>query len=374
MPEVESRIGANSVDEILAEFDRLKDHFEDVNEATKQLIETILKEEGIIIHSVQARVKSRDKLKSKYCKSDRDYKCLSDISDIVGLRIITFYSDKLDQIVEIIGREFDQCGPLEDKRIGKPDTFGYSAIHMDCGYLPGRLNNAEYRRFADARFEIQITTILGHAWAEMHHPWYDELNSPTEEIRRFHRLAAVLELAEQEFLEIRKKKDDRERIASVRVAAKAPEIPITVESLQAFIEQKEIVAKTDDELSKILGRTVSNIATKDQLSHLARIVISAGIETTQDLEGKLTDAAPAVAEYVRLCMPVWIKAQGQLSDTFTKGFSIFHLSNLLVGRFGEERYRSFLESISRTAAPFLDVSKQVAIAGKVAEKYHILHD
>jgi ppGpp synthetase/RelA/SpoT-type nucleotidyltranferase len=374
MPVVESRVDAKSVTEVLAEFDRRKEYLEALSKATEQLIETILNEEQITIHSVQARVKKRKKVESKYCNHEKDYKCLDDMSDLVGLRIITYYSDKIDQIAEIINREFELLGPMDDKRKGKLDSFGYSAIHMDCKYSQGRIENTEYRRFAGMCFEIQITTVLGHAWAEMHHGWYDARNSPSEEERRFYRLAAVLELAEQEFLEIRKKKDQRELIASVRVAAKAPEIPITIESLQAFIEQKEIVAKTDDELSKILGRTVSNIATQDQLSHLARIVISAGIETTQDLEGKLTEAAPAVAEYVRLCMPVWIKAQGQISDTFTKGFSIFHLTNLLVGAFGEERYRSFLESISRTAHPFLDVSKQVAIAGKVAEKYHILHD
>jgi ppGpp synthetase/RelA/SpoT-type nucleotidyltranferase len=374
MPEVESRIGAHSVDKVLAEFDRLKEHFEDLNEATKQLIETILKEEGITIHSVQARVKSRDKLQSKYCKPDRDYKCLSDISDIVGLRIITFYSDKLDQIADIIGREFAQRGPLEDKRIGKPDTFGYSAIHMDCAYTPEQLARTEYRRFANTRFEIQITTIIGHAWAEMHHPWYDESDSPNDEVRRFHRLAAVLELAEQEFLEIRKKKDDRERIASVRVAAEAPKIPITADSLTAFIEQKDVVATVDGELATILGRTVGNVGTQSQIAHLARIVTSAGIETTQELEEMLTKAAPAVAEYVRLCLPIWRKAQGQLSDVFTHGFSIFHLGNLLVGALGEEKYGVFLESVGRVPHPFLDVREQVAIAKEVAQKYNILRD
>jgi hypothetical protein len=66
MPEVDLRVGAKSADEVLAEFDGLRGHFDDLREATKRLIETILAEEGITIHSVQARVKSRAKLKSKY--------------------------------------------------------------------------------------------------------------------------------------------------------------------------------------------------------------------------------------------------------------------------------------------------------------------
>src|ERR1017187_5407408 len=110
MPDVESREGAKSVDEVLAEFDCRKEQLVKLSDATVSLIETILKEERIAVQSVQARVKERNKLRSKYRKPDKDYKCLDDISDLVGFRIITYYSDKIDQIAEVIGREFAQCG------------------------------------------------------------------------------------------------------------------------------------------------------------------------------------------------------------------------------------------------------------------------
>ena len=34
---------------------------------------------------------------------------------------------------------------------------------------PRRLQLSEYRRFADLKIEIQVTTILRHAWAEIEH-------------------------------------------------------------------------------------------------------------------------------------------------------------------------------------------------------------
>jgi ppGpp synthetase/RelA/SpoT-type nucleotidyltranferase len=371
MPEVESRVGANTIDQVLAEFDLRKDHLADLSNATERLIKAILKEEAVPFQSVQARVKRRDKVRTKYCSQDKNYRTLDEIPDLDGLRIITYYSDKIDQIAEIIGREFAQCAPREDKRLGKLDSFGYSAIHMDCTHSPARLGNTEYKRFADARFEVQITTILGHAWAEMHHPWYDELNSPSEELRRFHRLAAVLELAEQEFLEIRKKKDDRERIASVRVEAQAPEIPITVESLKALIEQKGIVFKMDNDLAAILGGPIGDIPTQNQLAHLARLVTRCGISTVQDLEEQLTKAAAAIEEYVTLCKPIWMLAQGQLSDTYTRGFSIFHLVGLTMGALGDEKYEEFVRSSGGAAHPRLKVDRQVAVAMEVVRKHHL---
>src|SRR6185437_9905856 len=163
MPEIEYRTGAQSVDELLKEFDCRKDHFSDLSSATEGLIETILKEEGLKFQSVGGRVKGRDKLRSKYLDPARNYTCLAEIPDVVGLRIITYYADKLDPIAAIISREFEVCGAVDDKRQGKPDSFGYSAIHMDCMYIKARRLSPEYKRFGETKFEIQITSILGHA-------------------------------------------------------------------------------------------------------------------------------------------------------------------------------------------------------------------
>jgi len=374
MPEVEFREGANPVDKILADFDRRRQSLDDLSQATEQLIRTILEEKRIPIQSVQARVKRKDKLKSKYCKPDKDYKSLDDISDLVGFRIITYYSDKIDQIAEIVTREFAECGPREDKRIGKTDSFGYSAIHFDCLYLPERLKHTEYKRFAGARFEIQITTILGHAWAEMHHPWYDEVNSPAEEIRRFHRLAAVLELAEQEFLDIRKKREDRERIASVRVEAEAPEIPITVESLNAFIEQKHIVAEIDGILARILNGQLVAGASAAQLDSTVKFLAGAEIGTIQELEMILTKAGPALAEFTERCAPDWKLAQGGFYGNYRCGFSIAQMADFLICARGETKYRSFWKSKAVDLLPSLDVGKQAVIATEIAKKYHVFQD
>jgi len=362
MPEVESRIGANSVDEVLADFDRLRGSFDEVREVTGRLIEVILKVEEIAIHSVQARVKSREKLRYKYCKSDKDYKCLGDISDLIGLRIITFYSDKLDVIAAIIAREFEQRAPLEDKRVGDLDSFGYSAIHMDCAYSPERKRSTEYRRYANARFEIQITTILGHAWAEMHHPWYDEFNSPPEEVRRFHRLAAVLELAEQEFLDIRRKKEQRELSASVRVAAKTPGTPITPESLKALIEQSELVIDLDRKLLTIQGG--DNLAEPKAtiLSSMATLVNAVGIDTIQALEDQLRDRGNGVIEFVAGRRVTSKSGEAKAGPVLPKGLCILQLTVFLASTLGPDRYKAFAEQAHLSVPEDKVLDRQVAIA------------
>ena len=169
-------------------------------------------------------------MESKYCSRDKDYICLSDIPDIVGIRIITYYADAVDQVKNIILREFSLIGQIDDKRLAKANEFGYSAVHLDCTYSTARCSATEYARFANIRFEIQITTILGHAWAEIHHEWYDRRSSSRpEEERSLNRLAALLELADQEFGQIRKKKVEREKLTSVRRNLLNPADPQEIE-------------------------------------------------------------------------------------------------------------------------------------------------
>jgi ppGpp synthetase/RelA/SpoT-type nucleotidyltranferase len=45
----------------------------------------------------------------------------------------------------------------------------YKARHLIVGFNEGRLRLFEYRQFRGLRFEIQLCSILEHAWNEIEH-------------------------------------------------------------------------------------------------------------------------------------------------------------------------------------------------------------
>jgi hypothetical protein len=233
------------------------------------------------------------------------------------------------------------------------------------------LESTEYKRFASERFEIQITTVLGHAWAEMHHAWYDSSDAPTEEERRFLRLAAVLELAEQEFLEIRKKKDDRERIASVQVAAAAesPDIPITLESLKAFIEQKDIVRELDVRLAIMFGSMNAMSPDEAFLIALSVLVNGVGIRSIQKLESNMRASGDAVIEFVRRLLVLPNITSSAQRTSYYKGLSIFQFASILAGALGVESYSRLLMHGSIISRGSND--KLIQIAKEVASEFHL---
>ena len=152
------------VQDILDEFSRREDMLGAFCTKTKGLIEASLEDAQIRFQSVQARVKSKIKLKQKYSDPAKDYKSLDDITDLAGLRVITYYEDDVDRVAEVIKREFNvDLARSVDKRMTEPDHFGYNAINYVCTHDKKRTSDVEYKKFAEVLCEIQITSILSGA-------------------------------------------------------------------------------------------------------------------------------------------------------------------------------------------------------------------
>jgi ppGpp synthetase/RelA/SpoT-type nucleotidyltranferase len=292
-----------SIDEVLAEFDRRERTLEDLCLRTKGLIEACLNDAGIKFQSIQTRVKSKKKLRDKYLDPEKDYRSLDDITDLAELRIITYYEDEVDSVAEVIGREFE-IDPENsvDKRRTAPDRFGYSAVNFVCAHSKKRGKDVEYKRFAGIRAEIQVTSILRHAWSEIEHEWYDLKDAYPDDVkRRFYRIAALFELAESEFLDIKKDRRQYEQSVAVRVGAHDLDVQVDAVSLRPFIEQERLVAEVDDAIAAALGRRISPEISDRIIERRARAAQLAGMVRLQDIRDKLLKYRTLIPTYSLRC-------------------------------------------------------------------------
>src|SRR5438034_9170712 len=113
-------------DSILQEYDRehyLKYLF---TAEVHRLINEFLDASGIRVLSVTHRVKSRESLREKLIRPSRKYNDLRDVTDICGVRIITYLADDVDRVAEIVQKEFDvDAARSVDKRQAlDPDQLG----------------------------------------------------------------------------------------------------------------------------------------------------------------------------------------------------------------------------------------------------------
>ncbi|AWM32949.1 RelA/SpoT domain-containing protein [Hymenobacter nivis] len=87
----------------------------------------ILSERKIAIHSITGRTKDRESLIGKLTKIDSNYKSITDITDLAGLRIITYFAEDVDKVAEAIADEFaiGNNNSIDKRRSLAADRFGY---------------------------------------------------------------------------------------------------------------------------------------------------------------------------------------------------------------------------------------------------------
>src|ERR1039458_8138226 len=192
---------------ILAEYDSRYKTFDALKCELATMLEKILIEPKKIVHAIQARVKERDSLEKNLFKPEYSYTELDQIIDICGLRVITFFAKDVPKIYQVIKNELKVITSGDKADVLKADQFGYLSFHCVVTLPQKRLSLTENERFIGLKAEIQIRSILQHAWAEIEH----DLQYKNEQIRiipkhiqrPFSCLAGLLELGDAEFERIR---------------------------------------------------------------------------------------------------------------------------------------------------------------------------
>ena len=164
---------------------------------------TLLDDAGINYLSVTARTKSVASFAAKADRSVDGQRLytdpLAEITDQVGLRVITFLRDDVSTVANLLGEEMQL---LDDRDMGQETAstgrWGYASRHLLVA-VAGEQQPAS----------IQVRTVLQHAWAEFEHDIrykgsISEEDAPDLD-RRFTLAAGLLELADREFSAIRER-------------------------------------------------------------------------------------------------------------------------------------------------------------------------
>ncbi len=274
---------------ILKEYDNSKILLENLDRTLLNIINSLLKQKNIRVHQVQTRVKDRDSLENKIIRKNDKYKHLSDITDIVGVRIITYFDDEVDQIATMIEEEFviDQDNSVDKRKIDN-DKFGYRSLHYVANLKKDRINLPEYSSCGERKFEFQIRTILQHSWAEIEHGlgYKGEFEIPSSAKRTFYRVAALLEQADIEFVKLKSTIEDYEKDVSIGVRENPSQIEINKASLISFITKNENVIRIEDKIASY-GNDI--FITDDEIQELISdnllgYIKSLGVKNIEQLE------------------------------------------------------------------------------------------
>jgi ppGpp synthetase/RelA/SpoT-type nucleotidyltranferase len=215
---------------ILQEYKDNLPRFREVEAQVRDSLKRTFSDAGLIVAAVESRIKSYDSLAGKLELKGHKYNSLADLTDILGLRVITFYIDDVDKVASAVERMFtiDWDNTVDKRKIHDIDSFGYLSLHYICS-VPD----------FPFRFEIQMRTLLQHAWANMDHDtgYKSGVEIPKRYLRNMSRLAGMLELVDDEFSKIRIELTDyRRRVQALVRSGNLDEVPIDGDTFRSYLD------------------------------------------------------------------------------------------------------------------------------------------
>jgi putative GTP pyrophosphokinase len=246
-------------------------------------IENILTEavetRNLKINEIQSRAKDEKSFGKKAITADElnpeepKYKNpMSDITDLAGVRVITFFPSTVAEVCRLVQEEFDVIERVDHTASAESEQrLGYLSVHYLVRLGNDRKKLSEYKKFDGLIAEIQVRTVLQHAWAEIEHDIRYKSTStiPQAISRRFMTLAGLLEIADREFEAIQK--EDASIRANARTLIEAghlAEVEVTPDALRSYLDVR---LGSDDRISDFTYDWTTRILRSSGFQNLGQI-------------------------------------------------------------------------------------------------------
>ena len=304
--------------EMIEAYSRIREGCFVAAEALSERLKISLQQSGVKVHTVSHRIKTDASVRSKISRPDRIYAELEEITDLIGLRVVTYFEDAVEDVARIVEANFAiDFERSIDKRVTlDPSTFGYRSLHYVC------LPSAESM---DLPFEIQIRTVLQHAWAEIEHDLGYKFPEavPVSIKRRFSRVAGLLEIADAEFTELRLLMERYEKKVKAEDFLPESSIPIDAVLLRSIVDS-DLVSGGDRNLMNALKKPLANVVFFPD--YLIKLLNAANLRSSavimRTLKAHNAGLVTFMQRYFAFTTEIW-GFDGEDLDSVQKGYSLF---------------------------------------------------
>ena len=229
--------------ELLEQYRSLLPIYSKMAEIIPEKLKGFFDDAGLIVAAVEHRVKTEESLSGKLQLKGGKYSSIYDITDIIGIRVITFYIDDVDKVASALERlfEIDWENSVDKRKAHETDSFGYLSLHYICRIPEKSYSDPEHPEFNKIRFEVQMRTVLQHAWANMNHDtgYKSGVEIPKVYLRNLSRLAGMLELVDDEFSRIRRELADyRRKVQQLVASGNLSEVELNGDSFRSYLTIK----------------------------------------------------------------------------------------------------------------------------------------
>jgi ppGpp synthetase/RelA/SpoT-type nucleotidyltranferase len=166
------------VEEFISRYRKQYDFYDNAARLVAQVLDGSLQAAGIrsivtsrakAVTRLEAKVRQRAQTKN-YADVDSIY---ADIVDLAGSRVALYFPAERGQVDKLIKQLFVLTEPPKEFPASSSPSYkkrfsGYWATHYRVQLREQSLNETQ-KRYSEARIEIQVASVLMHAWSEVEH-------------------------------------------------------------------------------------------------------------------------------------------------------------------------------------------------------------
>lgn len=296
-------------------------------EALESLLKELLADPSLEIHLISSRHKDPRSLRMKLFEKNYANPARQ-LTDRVAARVITYYSHDVDRVASKLRSALtvDSRNSSDKRKLLTLKEFGYKSVHLQVQTKGSWASDPKYAALKGRWCEVQVRSILEHAWAEIEHEivYKSEVIYPDEIKRKFARLAGAVEILEEEFLQLRNAREalidkqkakflsglvGRDRLDSVKmIALLEVEQPATKGWRQAAEENRPFESKSDSLCVQALRRAKVRSPYK-----LRRILRSAKLRRAMR---RISERGEEITHYSQVLLSIAVTSKRVLSDYF----------------------------------------------------------
>lgn len=343
------------------------DIFNGLAETVTTILTNLLINKKIEFLSVNKRVKTFESFVNKIEKKVYQNPT-HDVTDFVGIRVITFIESDVKKVIAIINDSFKVYPKLSvDKGVELGENkMGYRSVHFICELGQDRCKLPEFSRYNGYLFEIQIRTVLQHAWAEIEHDRSYKFSGvlPKMQQRRLNLVAGILELADREFNSIAQEIDSYAMEVETETVKGNLDFEINSTSLFKYLQTKSMqvinelkIGDSDSLNDSILELKSFGIDSLDKLDKLID-------ENFLDLLNKYTNTRTA-AGFLRRAM-MYHDVDKYFTKAWRKHWHRIHPDtvNFLVSKYSKEQVNKLLLKHNIKISDIVKVKRRKTVSPK----------
>ena len=260
-----------------------------LREVVMEQLKGMLKQSGIEVTSLDSRIKTEKSFVGKLQRKASKYHALTDITDIIGVRIVAYYNEDVDRIASMAENlfEVDWANSVDKRKMHQFDSFGYNSLHYICRMPKELFCDPAEPSLNEIRFELQMRTALQHVWSDIQHDigYKSEIETPMVYHRDLSRLAGLLELADNEFSRIRRDiADYRRRAQSLVQTGHLDEVMLDGDTFRSYLQTRPF-DKLNERIAAITQAELQEVTMMPYLLVLRNI----GLSTLGDVERMIAE-------------------------------------------------------------------------------------